>query len=281
MAHSRTPPPKTSNAIEEAIQIATELNLTALAKCLEEKLLAAEKQQPSYTDFFRQLLQAELSARQERRLTRNLKRANLGAVVGLDGFDFALRPKLEPRMIKELCNCQFVKQHRNILCFGRPGTGKTRICKTLAHAACLAGYSVLCVNTAAMIEDLQSSHVDGSFNRFFRRYTKPALLFLDEFGYEPFTATATNYLFRIVSARYEVSSIILTSNVGFTQWNKLFPSEAMAVATVDRLVDKATILRFTGKSCRGPKEIIGPPLEEVPEDDARFLPGKSELSFNF
>ena len=267
MANSRPPSPPTADPIQELIQLSRELNLTTLAQCLEEKLQVAEKEQPSYTDFFRQLLIIELSARKERRLARNLKRANLGTVIGLEDFDFSLRPKLEPRVIKELCNGQFVKQRRNILCFGRPGTGKTRIGKTIAYAACLAGYLVLCINTAAMLEELEASHVDGSFNRFLSRYTKPAVLFLDEFGYEPFTTKATNYLFRIVSARYEVSSIILTANVGFTHWKGLFPSETMAVATVDRLVDRSTILRFTGKSCRGPKEIIGAPLDDGPEGD--------------
>ena len=112
-----------------------------------------------------------------------------------------------------------------------------------------------------MIEELHASYADDTFKRTFRRYVKPQLLLIDEFGYEPFTSEATNYLFRLVSARHRQGSIVLTANTGFSKWKTLFPSEATAVATVDRLVDNATILRFTGKSFRQPHTIVGAPLE--------------------
>jgi DNA replication protein DnaC len=85
---------------------------------------------------------------------------------------------------------------------------------------------------------------------------------LDEFAYEPLGVDATNYLFRVVGARHGQGSIVLTANTGFQHWKNLFPSESAAVATVDRLVDRATILRFTGKSFRQPREICGAPLED-------------------
>ncbi len=283
MSHIRRPQNPTDPS-HEILQMAHDLNLTSLAENLMPLLQQAEQENPSFSDFVRRLLQAEYQARKERRLKRILKRSNLGTVTGLEGFDWSARPKLDPRVLKELCNCHFVEQRRNILLFGRPGTGKTRIAKTLAHAACLADYTVLGVNTAAMLEELDASLVDNTFNRCFRRYTKPSVLLLDEFGYEAFTAKQTNYLFRIVSARYQQGTIILTANVGFSYWKKLFPSEAMAVATVDRLVDDATILRFTGKSFRAPREIIGDPLEEAWDDEwpLSYNPSnKPDQSFQF
>jgi DNA replication protein DnaC len=88
-----------------------------------------------------------------------------------------------------------------------------------------------------MLEDLHASQADGTFKRAFRRYTKPDVLLLDEFAYEPLDQRATNYLFRVVAARHGTGTIILTANSGFRKWASLFPSEALAVATVDRLVD--------------------------------------------
>ncbi len=99
-------------------------------------------------------------------------------------------------------------------------------------------------------------------SRALRRYVKPDVILIDEFGYEPFTVDATNYLFRVVSARHRQGSIVLTANRGFSKWHSLFPSEATAIATADRLVDGATILRFTGKSFRCPREVLGAPLDE-------------------
>ena len=142
-----------------------------------------------------------------------------------------------------------------------PGLGKTRA-KAITHAACLAGYSSLCVVTVDMLEDLQSSRADRSFDRALRRYVKPQVLLLDEFGHAgPFDTVTTHYLFRVVAARHQRGSIVLTANTGFSKWKSLFPSEETAVATVDRLVDRATILRFTGKSFRKPKQILGDDCE--------------------
>jgi DNA replication protein DnaC len=258
--NTRRPPAK--EPINELVQLALDLDLTALAAALPDLLENAQREGPSFTDFCLAMLRVEISARQDRSLERGLKRSRLGEVEGIHGFDFVIRPQLDSRIVKELLTCRFVTEHRNVLCLGNPGLGKTRIAKAIAHAACLAGHSVLSVVTAEMLEDLHSSHADGTFHRTLRRYIKPSLLLCDEFGYEPFTIEGTNYLWRVVAARHQQGSIVLTANTGFTKWQALFPTQANAVATADRLVDAATILRFTGKTWRNPKEITGAPLED-------------------
>jgi DNA replication protein DnaC len=244
--------------LDEAVALAHVLNLTALRDELRALVAKAEHEAISYSDFALKLLQYEHAIRQSRRLTRNLRRAALPEhVEGLDGFDFSIRPKLEPRVVKEHLNCRWVEERRNIICVGQPGRGKTRVLDTLAKAACMKGYTVLKVITAEMLEELHASMADGTFKRAFRRFEKPDVLYCDEFGYAPFDAEATKYLFRLVSARHQKRSILLAANSGFAGWKRFFPSEAQAVATVDRLIDNATILRFSGPGGRKPKEIIG------------------------
>jgi len=261
MARNNWRPP-VPDPVEELTQLAIDLDLTALASGLREILARAEREGMSFTDFGLAALRAEVLARKNRRLERSLTRSHLGTVEGLDGFDYAIRPQLEPRIVNQLAHSLgFVEEKRNVLCLGKPGLGKTRIAKAIAHSACLAGYSTLCVVTAEMLEDLHASRADATFKRTLRRYVKPAVLVLDEFGYEPFDSAATGYLFRLVSARHGQGSIILTANTGFSQWKNLFPSEAQAIATVDRLVDRATILRLSGKTKRNPLEISGAPLD--------------------
>jgi DNA replication protein DnaC len=261
MARSRQRPPA-PDPVQELLELARDLDLTALADALPAVLHTAQQHSPSFTDFTLGLLRVERDARTQRRLQRGLKRSYLGEVEGIDGFDVAARPKLDPRVVKDLMAGRFIAEHRNVLCLGQAGLGKTRIAKAIAHAACLAGYSVLCVVTADMLEDLHASQADATFRRAVRRYLKPDVLVCDEFGYDPFTAAQTSHLFRVVAARHRVGSIVLTANTGFSRWKALFPSEAVAVATVDRLVDGASILRFTGKSFRTPREIVGAPLDE-------------------
>lgn len=248
---------------QDVERLATELDLTALASAWTQILARAEEKEVSYTDFALGLLRFEHDARQTRKRERSLKRSQLGSALALEGYDFSCRPNLEARVVKELLGCEWVRQKRPIVCVGRPGTGKTRIVKALGSAAVDEGFSVLYVeHTLDMLADLRGSRVDGTHKRTVRRYLKPDVLILDEFGYEAFDEAATDDLFRLVSARHERASTVLAANTGFKQWHRFFPSKAHAVATVDRLIDRATILRFSGKSWRGPQDVHGAELEE-------------------
>ena len=108
-----------NNPLSELQALARDLDLTTLAEGLAEYLQKAEKGHPAYTDFALGLLRTELHARKARRMERILKRARLGSVEDLETFDFSIRPKLEARIIKELCTCRFVEERRNVLRAGR------------------------------------------------------------------------------------------------------------------------------------------------------------------
>jgi DNA replication protein DnaC len=258
MTRSRKAINKPDPAVKLA-ELANRLSLTAIRDQIPQLLAQAEADSLSYSDFALCVLQLEVDTRENRRLTRNLKRSGLPAVIeGLDTYDFSVRPKLEAPLVRELENCRFAEEGgRNIICVGRPGLGKSRVLDAVARAACDKGYSVRKILAAELLEELHASLVDGSYNRTFRKYEKYDILYLDEFGYDPFDSNATKHLFRLVSARHRKRSILLAANTGFNNWSSFFPSEAQAVATVDRLIDQATILRFTGKSFRKPKNILG------------------------
>ena len=250
---------------DDLIRLLVELNLTVASARIAELLRKAQEESLSYSEFLSVILKTEGAGRFDRKLSRGLKRSQLGAVKSLDEFDFSIRPRLSPAPVKELLNCRWVTEGRPILCVGRPGTGKTHVAKALGYAACMNGHSVLFVNTADMLDELHASLADNTWGRVFRRYARVDVLIADELGYLPLDRKKADYLFRLVSARHPERSMVVTANTGFKNWERFFPSKAQAIATVDRLMDHATILRFTGGTKRRPKDIHGDALDEGDE----------------
>lgn len=239
-----------------------QLNLTMAARRLGDLLAQAETAQPAYSEFLRQILEAEDAARWERKLQRRRRWSKLGPPVTLDGFDWAARPQLSPQVVKELLTCRFVEEHRNVILVGRPSTGKTTVAKAIGHAACARALSVYYAPMAEVLQTLHAARADGTYRKVFRRVTTPALLILDDAGFSELGREAANELFRVVSARTRERSTIVVTNLPFKQWGEFLPSPAQAVAIADRLVDDATILRFSGKPYRQPRDVHGAPLDD-------------------
>jgi DNA replication protein DnaC len=239
-----------------------QLNLTTAARRLDELLTQAETAQPAYSAFLRQILEAEAATRWERKLLRRRRWSKLGPPVTLDGFDWAARPQLSPQVVKELLTCRFIDERRNVLLVGRPSTGKTTVAKALGHAACARALSVYYASMADALQALLAARTDGTYRKVFRRVAESALLILDDAGFTELGREAANELFRIVSARPRVRSMLVVTNLPFKQWGEFLPSPAQAVAIADRLIDNATILRFTGKPYRQPRDVHGAPLED-------------------
>lgn len=253
----------------EALQgLLIELNLTTLARDLSALLSRAESaaHPPSYSEFLRQALEAERAARTERKVQRRLRWSRLGPPVTLEGFDWSARPQLTPSAVQELLTCRFVTERRNLILVGRSSLGKTTVARAIGHAACQKLYSVYQAGMGDLLADLLAARADGTYRKAFRRVSQPDLLILDDAGLDTgLDREAANELFRVVCARHRARSTIVVTNLPFKQWGTFLPSPAQAVAIADRLVDNATILRFTGKPFRQPKEILGAPLEDEEE----------------
>jgi len=239
-----------------------ELNLTTVARELSNLLSQAEQGSPSYSQFLLDAFEVERAARTERKIDRRTRWSRLGPYMTLDSFDFSARPQLSPQVLKELTNCRFVEERRNVILVGRPSLGKTTVARAIGHAACRRGLSVFFVTMTDMLEALLASHADGTYRKAFRRVSQPDLLILDDAGFSSLGKEATNELFRVVCARHLQRSTIVVTNLPFRRWGEFLPSPAQAVAIADRLIDQATILRFTGKPRREPRDIHGAPLED-------------------
>lgn len=250
------------DSLEVMRDLLVELNLTTISKRLSELLQDAERSHPAYSEFLRQILETEQAARWERKILRGTRWSKLGPHVTLEGFDFTVRPQLSPQVLKELLTCRFVEERRNVVLVGRPSTGKTTVARALGHAACERGLSVYYASLGETLALLHASRADGTYRKTFRRLERPELLLLDDCGFDTELGKhAANELFRLVSARHRQRSTVVVTNLPFKHWGEFLPSPAQAVAIVDRLIDQATILRFSGKPFRVPRDIHGAPLE--------------------
>ena len=255
-------PKKRRDSLDDLQALLVELNLTTIARELGRLLAEAESKSPSYSAFLRVALEAEQAARFDRKIQRRVRWSKLGPFVSLDSFDFADRPQLSPSVVRELLNCRFIEERRNIILIGRPSTGKTTVARAIGHAACHKAYSVYQGSMLDVLETLHASRADGTYRKAFRRVTSPDLLILDDAGFADLGKQATSELFRLVCARYQQKSTIVATNLPFKKWGEFIPSAAQAVAIADRLIHDATILRFTGKPWRKPRDIYGAPLDD-------------------
>ena len=256
---ARKPAPQ--DPLAQVRSLLERLTLTTAARCLQDLLAQAEGTHPAYSEFLHQLLEAEQNSRWERKLQRRRRWSKLGPPLALEGFDWAARPQLSPQVVKELLTCRFIDEHRNVILVGRPSTGKTTVAKAIGHAACSHALSVYYAPTAEVLDTLHAARADGTYRKVFRRVTAADLLILDDAGFSDLGRDAANELFRVVCARHRQRSTLVVSNLPFKQWAEFLPSPAQAVAIADRLVDDATILRFSGKPYRQPRDVHGAPLD--------------------
>jgi DNA replication protein DnaC len=130
------------------------------------------------------------------------------------------------------------------------GLGKTILARNVAHQAVLAGHSVLFVTAAQLLLDLSAQDSARALERRFRHYCRPSLLCIDEIGYLSYDARNADLLFQIVSRRYESKSIVMTTNLAFSDWPTIFPNATCATALIDRTVHHADVIAIEGESYR-------------------------------
>jgi DNA replication protein DnaC len=212
----------------------------------------AAQEQASYADFLERVLDAEARARHERKVTTLMKLATMPAVKTLEQFDWKEAPGAPKAQIQELAHLAFVERAENVVMLGPSGVGKTHIALALAHRAVSAGHKARFITAADLMLQLAAARSQGRLKEYFNRAVLgPKLLVVDEIGYLPFGREEANLFFNVVAKRYERGSMVLTSNLPFTQWASAFADDqTLTAAMLDRLLHHAHIVQITGESYR-------------------------------
>lgn len=199
------------------------------------------------------LLRAEVDDRRERRIQRRLEDAHLPDRPTLEVFDFAFQPGLDKKHVLDLAELAWVERHEDLVLIGNAGVGKSHIAKALCLIACKQERRVLYTTCADMMVDLHASLADGSLRRRIKRYTTPALLLIDDLGYDPLEqehAREAQLLHKVLEARHGRVSTIVTSNLDVEMWAQYLGHPQLTVALLDKLLFRAVAIKIDGPSFR-------------------------------
>ena len=197
------------------------------------------------------LMQNEYEQRQENQNRRRLKQAGLPYFKTLEELDLSrYGGKITDLFVNELASCRFIEEKKNLIMLGNPGRGKTHLAIGLALKACSLGKSVLFKNAASLSTELSEARDNYVLGKLEKRIRNADLLILDEMGYVSFDRYQSELLFKVIADRSERGSIIVTTNLPFSEWTTLFENTAMVAAMVDRLTFQSYILDMNGESYR-------------------------------
>ena len=227
-----------------------ELKLPTVAKHYVTLARQAEEEGDSFPDYLRGLLEQELSHREVNRRRRLLHQAKFPITYTLDTYDFNAVPSLSKQQILELARGEFIRKCENLVLVGEVGTGKTHLASALGYAACEAGYKVRFFTAASLINQLIEAQENQTLSRLESTLLKQQLLIIDELGFVPFSQQGAQMLFTFLSQRYQRGSVIITTNLPFTEWTQVFHDARLLGALLDRLTHSCHILEFAAESYR-------------------------------
>ncbi len=227
-----------------------QLRLSGVLATLEARHRQALDGQWSYVEFLERLLEDEVERRAQKQLALRLRRGGVNTTKTLEGYDFSFNPGINRQQVLHLAAGDYIRRRRNLLICGPTGVGKSHLAQALAHEAARQGFEVLFANTHKLLQHLNGGRADGTWERRLAQYVRPDLLVLDDFGLKPLTDPAPSDLYDVINERYEVGSILVTSNRAPAEWPDLFGNPLLASAGLDRLAHQAETLIITGRSYR-------------------------------
>ena len=227
------------------------LKLPGFVAHYEELAHLAEQSGWSFTEYLSQLVRIELEERRTRRIERLRRGAALPEGKTLATLDVSLLPAKVKRQLPTLCGGGFVERAENLLAFGLPGRGKTHLLSAIGNELVERGYKVLFISAVMLVQRLLLAKQNLELEKRLRRLDAFDAVIVDDIGYIQQSREEMEVLFTFLSERYERRSVMISSNLVFSQWDRIFKDAMTTAAAIDRVVHHSIILELTGPSVRG------------------------------
>jgi len=226
------------------------LKLGRIREMLDEAGELATQEEPGYIDFLAYLVKIEIEARDTTQLERRLKLAHFRELKRIEDFDFEFQTSVTRQTIADLAGLDFIRTKENLCLCGPSGVGKSHLALALGYQAVNAGFRVGYYAFDELVSDLYASVADGSTAQRMRAILKNDLIIMDELGYVSLDRTGSDHLFQLIAKAYEQRSIIVTTNLAFSEWGGLFSNPGTATAVLDRFLHHAHVIMLKGDSYR-------------------------------
>jgi DNA replication protein DnaC len=230
--------------------IVKQLRMPTIGRQYRSLAREAEERNLRYEEYLLALLETELQTREENQRQRRLKQAAFPVQKTLDTYDFSLMPSLNRNRFITMAKGEFVDKKENLIFLGNSGTGKTHLAIALGVEMIQNGYKTKFITASALVEELLMANEEHKLGAFEKKWLKFDLIIVDELGYVPFSKIGAELLFQFFSSRYERASVIITTNLEFSEWTNIFGDDKMTAALLDRLTHRSHIHLLNGESYR-------------------------------
>jgi len=227
------------------------LKLSFMREHHQDLAKQAARKHWSHIRYLEQLAEQETAQRRDRATERRIRSARFPVVKTLDEFNWSWPKEINRLQVQNLFRLQFIETKSNVIFLGGVGLGKTHLASALGYTACLNGNTVLFTTAIDIINTLAAAREAGRMKQALKKYTRPAVLLMDEIGFLPIDKVGADLLFQVISLRYEQGAIVITSNRAFKNWPKIFNNDAtLTSAILDRLLHHAETVLIEGDSYR-------------------------------
>lgn len=207
--------------------------------------------------FLAALLGAEVEERERHAVERRLREARLPRMKTLEEFDFSAAPHIPATLVRQLAEGGYMARAEPVILIGDSGTGKTHLATGLCVAACQQKRRVRFVTSAGLVNELVEAQHHNLLGRALTRWSRFDLIVLDEVGYVPFAQVGAELLFQVISERAERATLVITTNLPFSEWTQVFPNARLCKALLDRVTDRAHIIETGTESYRFKRTVNG------------------------